>query len=106
MRLRIRSVKNISQVTRALEAVSASKVRKAVRRRLQPHGLMPPRPGRFSSISPASRAGPRCIRLLARRPNVSNILVVVISGDRGLAGAYNSNVIRFVIQRFNQSKSR
>jgi len=38
--------------------------------------------------------------LLTRRPEVRNTLVVVISGDRGLAGAYNANVIRFVLRRF------
>jgi F-type H+-transporting ATPase subunit gamma len=32
------------------------------------------------------------------------VLVVVISGDRGLAGAYNSNIIRFVIQHFNRGE--
>ena len=103
MRMRIRSIKNISQVTHALEAVSASKVRKAVAAvtLTQPYATkawqvlmhVAQQPGR-ASLHP----------LLARRPEVHNVLVVVISGDRGLAGAYNSNVIRFVIQHFDQSK--
>jgi len=38
---------------------------------------------------------------LAQRKSVNNTLVVVITGDRGLAGAYNSNVIRFTAQRFD-----
>ncbi|MGD0877521.1 MAG: ATP synthase F1 subunit gamma [Anaerolineales bacterium] len=97
MRLRIRSIKNISQVTRALEAVSASKVRKAVAavtatrayatKAWQVLTHVAGQPGR-ASLHP----------LLVRRPEIHNVLVVVISGDRGLAGAYNSNVIRFVIQ--------
>jgi F-type H+-transporting ATPase subunit gamma len=101
MRMRIRSVKNISQVTRALEAVSASKVRKAVAAvtATRPYASkawqvlthIARQPGR-TSLHP----------LLAHRPVVHNILVVVISGDRGLAGAYNTNVIRFVIQHFNK----
>ena len=101
MRMRIRSVKNISQVTRALEAVSASKVRKAVAavtatrayatKAWQVLTHVARQPGR-ASLHP----------LLARRPEIHNVLVVVISGDRGLAGAYNSNVIRFVIQHFNR----
>ncbi|MCK7485202.1 MAG: F0F1 ATP synthase subunit gamma, partial [Bacillus subtilis] len=42
--------------------------------------------------------------LLANRESVNNTLVVVISGDRGLAGAYNSNVIRFTSrQRFDNN---
>ena len=102
MRLRIRSIKNISQVTRALEAVSASKVRKAVAAvtATRPYAAkawqvlmhIAWQPG-LASLHP----------LLARRAEVRNVLVVVISGDRGLAGAYNSNVIRFVIQHFDQS---
>jgi F-type H+-transporting ATPase subunit gamma len=104
MRLRIRSIKNISQVTHALEAVSASKVRKAVAavtttrayatKAWQVLMHIARQPGQ-ASLHP----------LLARRPEVHNVLVVVISGDRGLAGAYNSNVIRFVIQQFNRQKA-
>ena len=101
MRLRIKSVKNISQVTRALETVSASKVRKAVNAVMATRSYatkawqvlrhVAEQPGR-DSLHP----------LLVKRPNVKNALVVVITGDRGLAGAYNSNVIRFTAQKFDQ----
>ena len=100
MRLRIRSIKNISQVTRALEAVSASKVRKAVDtvENTRPYATkawqvlthVAAQPGR-DALHP----------LLTTRDKVENTLVVVISGDRGLAGAYNTNVIRFVQQKFD-----
>ncbi|MCA1900208.1 MAG: ATP synthase F1 subunit gamma [Chloroflexi bacterium] len=104
MRLRIKSVKNISQVTRALETVSASKVRKAINAvtatrpyatkawQVLKHVSM--QPGR-SSLHP----------LLAHRSEVKNTLAVVITGDRGLAGAYNSNVIRFTAQRFDANSA-
>ena len=102
MRLRIRSVKNISQVTRALETVSASKVRKAISavtatrsyatKAWQVLRHVAEQPGR-DSLHP----------LLAERTSVKNTLVVVITGDRGLAGAYNSNVIRFVASRFDKN---
>ena len=101
MRMRIRSVKNISQVTRALEAVSASKVRKAVAAVLATRAYatkawqvlehIAGQPGR-ANLHP----------LLMHRPEVQKVLVVVISGDRGLAGAYNSNIIRSTIQNFNK----
>ncbi|MBN8582751.1 MAG: ATP synthase F1 subunit gamma [Anaerolineae bacterium] len=101
MRLRIKSVKNISQVTRALETVSASKVRKAVNAVMATRSYatkawqvlrhVAEQPGR-DSLHP----------LLVKRPNVKNALVVVVTGDRGLAGAYNSNVIRFTAQKFDQ----
>ncbi|MCB0117972.1 MAG: ATP synthase F1 subunit gamma [Anaerolineales bacterium] len=100
MRLRIKSVKNISQVTRALETVSASKVRKAISavtatrsyatKAWQVLRHVAEQPGR-DSLHP----------LLIKRASVHNALVVVITGDRGLAGAYNSNVIRFTAQKFD-----
>jgi F-type H+-transporting ATPase subunit gamma len=102
MRLRIKSVKNISQVTRALETVSASKVRKAINAVMATRSYatkawqvlkhVSEQPGR-NSLHP----------LLAQRSVVKNTLVVVITGDRGLAGAYNSNVIRFTTQRFDSN---
>lgn len=101
MRLRIKSVKNISQVTRALEAVSAAKVRKAVQavtatrayatKAWQVLTHVAAQPGRHS-LHP----------LLMERPDPKNALVIVLTGDRGLAGAYNTNVVRFVAQRFDQ----
>jgi F-type H+-transporting ATPase subunit gamma len=102
MRMRIRSVKNISQVTRALEAVSASKVRKAMAavsatrayasKAWQVLAHIARQPGR-ENLHP----------LLTRRAQVRQVLVLVISGDRGLAGAYNTNVIRYVSQHFGSS---
>jgi F-type H+-transporting ATPase subunit gamma len=101
MRLRIRSVRNISQVTRALEAVSASKVRKAMAAvtATRPYASkawqvlthIAGQPGR-ATLHP----------LLTRRPEVRNALVLVVSGERGLAGAYNSNVIRHAGQQFDR----
>jgi F-type H+-transporting ATPase subunit gamma len=100
MRLRIRSVKNISQVTRALQAVSASKVRKAIA------ALMGTRPYATKAwqvlTHVAAQPGRATLHpLLNQRETVKNTLVVVISGDRGLAGAYNTNLIRFVFRSFS-----
>ena len=100
MRLRIKSVKNISQVTRALEAVSAAKVRKSVQavtatrayasKAWQVLTHVAQQPGR-QSLHP----------LLTERPNPKSALAIVITSDRGLAGAYNTNVIRFISQHFD-----
>lgn len=100
MRLRIRSIKNISQVTRALEAVSASKVRKAVA------AVMGTRPYATKAwqvlTHVAGQPGRDSLHpLLTERSNVKSALVVVISGDRGLAGAYNTNIIRFTARHFD-----
>ena len=102
MRRRIASVKNISQVTRALETVSASKVRNAVNavtatrsyatKAWQVLTHVAGQPGR-DSLHP----------LLAIRKDVKSAMVLVVTGDRGLAGAYNSNIIRFTAQRFDKN---
>lgn len=101
VRLRIRSVKNISQVTRALQAVSASKVRKAMQAMM--------------STRPYATKAWQVLTHIARQPGRANLhplltprtedrveLVVLITGDRGLAGAYNSNIFRFALNRFGQ----
>ncbi len=102
MRVRIRSVKNISQVTRALEAVSASKVRKAVAAVTATRAYADKA---WQILTHISRQPGRTTLhpLLAKRPEVRNILVVVVAGDRGLAGAYNTNVIRYVTQHSNRA---
>jgi F-type H+-transporting ATPase subunit gamma len=101
MRLRIRSVKNISQVTRALQAVSASKVRKAIA------ALMGTRPYATKAWQVLTHVAGQPGRgnlhpLLTKRDSVNKTLVVVISGDRGLAGAYNTNLIRYVLRKFSK----
>jgi len=87
-------------VTRALQAVSASKVRKAI------DALMGTRPYASKAwqvlTHVAEQPGRETLHpLLMTRGLVKNTLVVVISGDRGLAGAYNTNLIRFVFRQFN-----
>jgi F-type H+-transporting ATPase subunit gamma len=100
VRIRIRSVKNIAQVTRALQAVSASKVRKAMAAMLstRPYATkawqvlthIACQPGR-ATLHP----------LLTPRTVDRTELVVLITGDRGLAGPYNSNIVRFAMHKFN-----
>jgi F-type H+-transporting ATPase subunit gamma len=99
MRIRIRSVKSISQVTHALEAVSASKVRKAVMAVMATRAYATKAWQVLTHI--ARQPGRTTLHPLLAYREVRKILVVVITGDRGLAGAYNSNVIRFVIQHFD-----
>lgn len=103
-RLRIRSVKNIAQLTRALQAVSASKVRKAMQ------GVFNTRPYATKAWQVlthiSSQPGRNSLHpLLTSRAQVNKILVVLITGDRGLAGAYNTNIVRFTTQRFDAEKT-
>ncbi len=85
MRLRIKSVKNIAQVTRALEAVSAAKVRKSVQ------AVAATRPYATKAwqvlTHVAAQPGRQNLHpLLSERPDPRAALVIVITGDRGLAG--------------------
>lgn len=98
MKLRIRSVKNISQVTRALEAVSASRVRKAEAavRETRPYSHKAWQVLRHLSAQPARDW---IHPLLETREEINNVMAIVVTGDRGLAGAYNSNILRFTLER-------
>jgi len=90
---RIKSVKNISQVTRALQAVSASKVRKAIDQLddTRPYSVKAWQVLQHIAEQPD---GSTLHPMLAQHAEVKNIIAIVICGDRGLAGAYNSNLIR------------
>lgn len=101
MRLRISSVKNISQVTRALEAVSAAKVRKAIQALTATRSYATKAWQVLTHIT-GQPGGVSLHPLLTERPNPKNALVIVLTADRGLAGAYNTNIIRFVLQRFDK----
>ncbi len=95
---RIRSVRNIAQITRALEAVSASRVRRAQARVLASRIYAEKAWEILVNVQAASKNLP-LHALLTEREEIKRVMVVVISSDRGLAGAYNTNILR-VAQRF------
>ena len=98
IRRRIRSVKNTRQITKAMKMVSAAKLRRAQERALaaRPYSLMITNVLR-SLVSRTDlvdeKTGEPKHPLLAQRPE-QNILLVLVTGDRGLAGAFNSNVLK------------
>jgi len=99
VKLRINSIKNIAQVTRALQAVSASKVQKSMQ------AMYATRPYATKAWQVLTHIAGQPDKemlhpLLAKRRQVNYVLVVMISGDRGLAGAYNTNIVRFVLEHF------
>ncbi len=107
IRRRIRSVTNTRQITKAMKMVSAAKLRRAQERALssRPYAQM------LTNVlkSLVSRAetfdaatGEARHPLLAQRPE-NNILVIVVSGDKGLAGAFNGNIMKAAF-RFLESK--
>ena len=95
---RIRSVRNIAQITRALEAVSASRVRRAQARVLASRVYAEKAWEILVNVQAASKNLP-LHPLLTEREEINRVMVVVITSDRGLAGAYNTNILR-VAQRF------
>ncbi len=107
IRRRIRSVVNTRQITKAMKTVSAAKLRRAQ------EGAMAARPYSQmlanvlkSLMSRADTFDPDTGRprhpLLAERPE-NNILLLVVTGDKGLAGAFNTNILKLV-SKFIQSK--
>jgi F-type H+-transporting ATPase subunit gamma len=102
-RRRIRSVKSTQQITRAMKFISAAKLRRAQ------EGVFAARPyaGEILRVmrSAAARMESAAHPLLERRPE-ENILLVVLTGDRSLAGAFNTNVIRRTIQFVRENSSK
>lgn len=100
-RRRIRSVKSTQQITRAMKFISAAKLRRAQ------EGVFAARPyaGEILRVmrSAAARMESAAHPLLERRGE-EKILLMVLTGDRSLAGAFNTNVIRRAVQ-FTREKS-
>ena len=100
IRRRIRSVKNTQQITKAMKMVSAAKLRRAQDRVIasRPFGSLLRKV--LGNVAAAVASGEETVHnpLLAVRPE-KRILLVLISGDKGLAGAFNSNLIK-AAQRF------
>src|SRR5712691_8065342 len=94
LRRRIRSVKNTQQITKAMKMVAASKLRRAQERIMnaRPYAVQMQRV--LSSV--AARVDPSIHPLLAvREPRPgAKTLVVIITGDKGLCGGFNTNVIK------------
>jgi F-type H+-transporting ATPase subunit gamma len=90
-RRRIRSVKNTQQITRAMKFVSAARLRRAQEAALaaRPYATELARVLRSTMARIESPQHP----LLAKRPE-ERILLIVLAGERGLAGAFNSNILK------------
>lgn len=103
IRRRIRSVKNIAQVTRALEAVSASKVRRAQAQVLATRPYAEKSWQVLTHLAAQMAPGARSHPLLTRRGEVKAVDVMLMTSDRGLCGAFNFNMVRttlgFIEQR-------
>ena len=95
VRSKISSVKNIQKITRAMEMVAAARLRRAEQRiaALRPYANAIRRMTRQAAQAASSAEAMR-VPLLAEHDPVSAVAVLLVTGDRGLAGAFNSQIIR------------
>jgi F-type H+-transporting ATPase subunit gamma len=94
IRRRIRSVKNLSQITRAMEMVSASKMRRAQRNVLATRPYADRLLDVMSELSSRLIPGARRGTLLESRADIKGVALIVVTPDRGLAGSLVTNVLR------------
>jgi F-type H+-transporting ATPase subunit gamma len=102
LRRRIRSVKNTRQITKAMKMVSAAKLRRAQERALsaRPYAKMitsvlQSLKGRIEILDPET--GNLRHPLFTTRPE-KRVLLIIVSGDKGFAGAFNSNILKTASQ--------
>jgi F-type H+-transporting ATPase subunit gamma len=94
LRRRIRAVKNTQQITKAMKMVAASKLRRAQERMMSARPYAQQMQRVLASV--AARVDPSIHPLLIsreRRPD-SRALVIVVTGDKGLCGSFNTNAIK------------
>src|SRR5579859_7644947 len=110
IRRRIRSVKNTRQITKAMKMVSAAKLRRAQERALagRPYAQMLTSVllsliDRAEIYSPET--GEARHPLLVPRPE-HNVLLIVVSGDKGLAGAFNTNIVKAASKFINARQGK
>jgi F-type H+-transporting ATPase subunit gamma len=93
IRRRIRSVRNTAQITKAMELVAASRMRRAQANVLAARPYSTAMRTLITQLGAARRDGDVLLPLLRQRP-VQAVGLVILTSDRGLAGALNTNVIR------------
>src|SRR5947209_7609530 len=104
VRNRIGAVQNIQKITRAMEMVAAARLRRAEQRieALRPYASAIRRMTRQA----AEAAGdlPR-LPILQEHPETRNVGLLLVAGDRGLAGAFNSNIVRAGVAAAREQES-
>jgi F-type H+-transporting ATPase subunit gamma len=91
LRRRIRSIQSTQKITRAQELIAASRI---VRAQGRVHAAQPYSDSITEVVADLASGGGTSSALLVPRPEVRRVAHIVIAADRGLCGAYNSNVLR------------
>ncbi len=97
VRIRIASVKSTQQITSAMKMVAASKLRKAQNAILKMRPYAAKLKDILQNLSASLDSGD--VNLYTQQRNPEKILLVVITSNRGLCGAFNTNIIRASVQR-------
>ena len=103
IKTRINSVNSTKQVTKAMELVASSKMRKAKDRALAARPYFGTMYATVRDIATNTR-GVRNVFLKQRE--VKNKCYIVVAGDRGLAGGYNSNIMKLVLSHMGDKKEK
>ncbi len=107
IRRRVRSVRNTQQITKAMKMISAAKLRRAQERALaaRPYAAMLQQ--MLANVAEAANQSPDAGShpLLATRTE-KNVLVVIVTADRGLAGAFNTNLLKLAQRFVNENRDK
>ena len=104
VRNRIKSVQNTQQITKAMKMVSAAKLRRAQDAIIQMRPYARKLQEMLSNIV-SGNGGDMSLSLANERP-IEKVLIISVTSDRGLAGAYNSNLIKLAKQVINEKYSQ
>lgn len=100
---RIRSAKNIAQITKAMQMVAASKMKKAQSRALE---SKPYTDKIYNAVAFFARVTDRSLHKLLSQANVTDKkLIILISTNKGLCGSMNTNLFRKILTDFPQKKN-
>lgn len=94
IKTRIKSVESTKQITKAMELVSSSKFRKAKERA---ESARPYFNTLYNTVQDIAKNTSNSRNVFLKERKVNNVCYIVIAGDRGLAGGYNSNIVKAVI---------
>src|SRR5690349_999705 len=99
LKIRIGSVKSTQKITKALNMVAASKLRRAQQNAVAARPYSTRMTEVVSSLAAKITPGPQSPKLLVGTGRDDTHLIVVITSDRGLAGAFNTNIVRAARRR-------
>ena len=100
---RIKSIKNIQQITRAMEMVAANRLKKAEARAM---AARPYAENITKILSHITESTPEKAHFFTPKEEVKKIMVILITSDKGLCGAYNTNVIQHTLKFIRENSGK